>query len=97
MTLTEPSAADLTDEQIIRLIEQLPAERRAHLFGHFDVSPYPEAGEWILESVPGDERMDAETFAAVKEGIADMVAGRVHTPEEVREYVLGNLSMRGRK
>ncbi|MBC8140770.1 MAG: hypothetical protein H7Y38_04950 [Armatimonadetes bacterium] len=85
---------DLTDEQINALLEQLPEERRERLIRPF---AYPESGEWILESVPGDERMDAETFAAVQEGLADMVAGRLYTPDEVREYVLGSLATKGRK
>lgn len=90
---------DLTDEQIITMFEQLPEARRERLLNHFAVArnPYPEEGEWVLESVPGHERMDAKAFAAVQEGIADMVAGRVFTPEEVREYVLGHLAARGRK
>ena len=85
---------DLTDEQIITMFEQLPEARRERLLNHFAVArnPYPEEGEWILESVPGDERMDAETFAAVQEGIADMLAGRTYSLEEVDEHIAATLA-----
>lgn len=85
---------DLSDEQITAFLKQLPEARRDRILEPF---ANPESGEWILEDVPGNERMDAETFAAVQEGLDDMVAGRLHTPQEVREYVLGNLASRGIK
>jgi len=85
MTLT----IDLTDEQIIALVQQLPEARRERLFSHFD---YPENGEWVFESVPGDERMDADTFAAVQEGIAQLQAGESYTLEEVDEHIAASLA-----
>ncbi len=90
MTLT----VDLTDEQIITMFEQLPEARREKVFNHFAVArnPYPEEGEWIIESVPGDERMDAETFAAVQEGLAEIGAGVSYSLEEMDEHIAATLA-----
>ncbi|MBC7804782.1 MAG: hypothetical protein H7145_01405 [Akkermansiaceae bacterium] len=94
---------DLSDEQIITMFEQLPEARRERLLNHFVVArnPYPEEGEWTIESVPGDERMDAETFAAVREGIEQIQSGQGYSLEEADDRVAASLAewarTRGRK